>query len=157
MKIDWKKLLLALAVPLGVGGLAALLTRDSMTVYGTLNQPPFSPPGWVFPVVWTVLYVLMGIASYLLVRSDAVKLEKNRALGLYAVQLVLNFLWPLLFFKAQAYWAAFLLLVLLWLAVFAAWRAFSRIRERAGDLLLPYLLWLTFAAYLNLGVAMLNP
>lgn len=155
MKIDWKRLLIALAIPLAVGGLAALLS-GGMADYRAMNQPPLSPPGWLFPVVWTVLYLLMGYASYLIWISDAPEAEKRKALVLYGAQLLANFIWPLLFFGAEMYLTALIWLVVLWILIFLTIRAFSRINERAGDLLIPYILWVTFAAYLNLGIFLLN-
>ncbi len=155
MKIDWKKLLIALGIPLAVGGLSALLS-GGMAQYRVMNQPPLSPPGWIFPVVWTVLYLLMGYASYLVWTSSASQNEKRGALILYGAQLAANFIWPLLFFKAQMYLTALIWLVVLWILIFLTIRAFSKINERAGDLLIPYILWVSFAAYLNLGVYLLN-
>ena len=92
VKIDKKRLIICLAIPLVVGGAAGLLTMNSMEAFEALNQPPLSPPGWLFPVVWTVLYVLMGIASYLASVSDAPHKEKARALWTYGIQLAFNFL-----------------------------------------------------------------
>ena len=156
MKPDWKKLLICLAIPLAVGGLAALLTGGGMGAYSQFVQPPLSPPGWLFPVVWTILYLLMGYATYRVVTSAAPKEDIRKALTLYGAQLLVNFLWPLIFFGLGWYWVAFVVLLLLWVLVFLTFRAFSKIDEIAGDLLLPYILWLTFAAYLNFGVALLN-
>ncbi len=156
MKIDWKKLLICLAIPLGVGALAALLSRSGMDAYKAYEKPPLSPPGWLFPVVWTALYALMGWASYLILQENAGKAETQKALTLYAVQLALNFLWPLVFFRAEKWLAAFLVLIALWVAIFLTIRAFSKIKESAGDPLLPYLLWVSFAGYLNLGIYLLN-
>ena len=155
MKTDWKKLLIALGIPLAAGGLAALLS-GGMGQYRAMNQPPLSPPGWVFPVVWSILYLLMGYASYLIWSSDAPQGEKRGALILYGAQLAANFIWPLLFFGAQMYLAALVWLAVLWVLIFLTIRAFSKIDERAGDLLIPYILWVTFAAYLNLGIYLLN-
>lgn len=155
MKIKWKKLLICLAIPLAVGGLAALLT-GGMTQYKQLRQPPLAPPGWVFPVVWTILYLLMGYASYRIWVSDAPRREKKEALKLYGAQLAINFLWPLVFFGLEQYLLAFFVLLLLWALIFLTIRAFSHIDETAADLLLPYILWVTFAGYLNVGVYLLN-
>ena len=155
MKFDWKKLLIALAIPLAVGGLSALVS-GGMSDYAQLNQPPLSPPGWVFPVVWTVLYLLMGYASYRIYMSDAPQEQKKRALLLYGAQLVLNFLWSPVFFGLQWRLVAFMVLIALWVLIAMTLRAFSQIDETAGDLLLPYILWVTFAAYLNLGAYLLN-
>lgn len=155
MKLNWKKLILCLAIPLAVGGLATLLS-GGMGDFQSVNQPPLSPPGWVFPVVWTILYLLMGYASYRVLVSGAEPRQIRKALTLYGAQLALNFLWPIIFFGFDLYLVAFLILIALWVLIFLTIRAFSKIDERAGDLLLPYLLWVTFAGYLNLGVFLLN-
>lgn len=155
MKMNWKKLLIALAIPLAVGGLSALAS-GGMSDYMQLNRPPLSPPGWVFPVVWTVLYLLMGYASYRVFTADAPVEQKRTALLLYGAQLVLNFLWSPIFFGLQWRLVAFMVLIVLWILVALTLRAFSQIDETAGDLLLPYILWITFAAYLNLGAYLLN-
>ena len=155
MKTNWKRLLLCLAIPLAAGGLAALLS-GGMENYKIMNQPPLSPPGWVFPIVWTVLYLAMGYASYRVLISGAEKSDIKRALTFYGIQLALNFLWPLVFFGLQWYWAAFVLLILLWIFLYLTMRMFGTIDDTAENLLIPYLLWVTFAGYLNLGVALLN-
>lgn len=157
MKIDKKRLVICLAIPLVVGGAAGLLTMNSMEAFEALNQPPLSPPGWLFPVVWTVLYVLMGIASYLVSVSDAPQEEKARALWTYGIQLAFNFLWPIAFFNLKWYLSAFLWLVILWILILITALRFGRIRKPAGYLLVPYLLWVAFAGYLNLGIYLLNP
>lgn len=156
MKLDWKKLLICLAIPLGVGGLSALITGDTMGAYGQMVQPPLSPPGWVFPVVWSLLYLLMGYASYRVLMADVAQARKRRALTLYGAQLTVNFLWPLVFFGLQWYLVAFFVLLVLWVLILLTIRAFSGIDEVAADLMLPYLLWVTFAGYLNFGVYVLN-
>lgn len=157
MKIDKKRLIICLAIPLVVGGAAGLLTMNSMEAFEALNQPPLSPPGWLFPVVWTVLYVLMGIASYLVSVSDAPHEEKARALWTYGIQLAFNFLWPIAFFNLKWYLFAFLWLVILWILILITALRFGRIRKPVGYLLVPYLLWVAFAGYLNLGIYLLNP
>ena len=116
MKIQWKKLILCLAVPLAVGGLSALITGNSMQMFETLRKPPLSPPGWLFPVVWTILYILMGIASYLVLTSAKPNRSRS-ALLVYGVQLFFNFFWPILFFSLKLYLSAFFWLVLLWLLI----------------------------------------
>ena len=153
--IKWKPLLLALALPLAVGGFSAFLTRDGMKAFAALKQP-LSPPAWLFPVVWTLLYLSMGLASYLVWVSGVSDKRRDRALTVYGLSLAANFLWPILFFTVQAWGAAFVLLLLLWVLVGIAALLFGAIVPRAGKLLLPYLAWLTFAAYLNLGVWLLN-
>lgn len=155
MKIDWKKLAICVAIPLLVGGLAALLTRDSMEAFGALNQPPLSPPGWLFPVVWTILYILMGVASYLVVTARRSRMI-NPALTAYGAQLFFNFFWSIIFFNWQQYLFAFIWLLVLWVLILVTLSRFYRIDKRAGYLLIPYLLWVTFAGYLNLGIYLLN-
>lgn len=155
MNSNLKKRLICWAIPLAVGGLATLLS-GGMGSYRVINQPPLSPPAWVFPVVWTILYLLMGEASYRVLISDKDKTQIQRALLAYGVQLFLNFLWPLVFFGSQMYLAAFFVLIALWVGIFITMRMFSKLDETAGDLLIPYLLWVTFAGYLNLGVYLLN-
>lgn len=155
MKLNLKKLLIALTIPLAVGGLSALLS-GGMSDYENLVQPPLSPPGWLFPVVWTILYLLMGYASYRIWVSDAPQMQKRTALTLYAIQLFLNFLWSPVYFGLQWRLVAFFILLALWAAILLTMRAFSAVDEKAGDLLLPYILWVTFAAYLNLATVLLN-
>lgn len=155
MKLSWKKLAICLAIPLAVGGLSALLS-GGMADYKQLNQPPLSPPGWLFPVVWTILYLLMGYSSYRVVTADATREAKRRGLLVYGIQLLVNFLWPLIFFGKQWRLTAFFILVILWILIYITMRLFSKIDEKAGDLLLPYILWVTFAGYLNIGVFLLN-
>ena len=133
-------------LPLAVGGVAAVLTMDAMAQYSALPQPPLAPPAWVFPAVWTVLYLLMGAASRRVHRLGTQ--ESRNALMLYYVQLAVHFVWPLLF-RAQEYAVAFWWLLLLLALVLAALSAFSRLDKAAGRLLMPYAAWLLFAAYLN--------
>lgn len=154
--IKWKPLLIALALPLAVGGFSAFLTRDGMKAFASLRQPPLSPPSWLFPVVWTLLYLMMGYASYLIWVSGVSENRRERALTVYGLSLAANFLWPILFFTMQAWLPAFLLLLVLWILVGASMLLFGAIDPKAGKLLIPYLLWLTFAAYLNLAVWLLN-
>jgi len=156
VRVKWKTLVIALAIPLGVGGLSALLTRKEMDAFSHLNQPPLSPPTWLFPVVWTILFLLMGLASWLVYRSDAPDGVIRRALTVYGIQLGVNFLWSILFFNLKWYLFSFLWLVLLWGLILVTMTRFLRIRKAAGWLFLPYLLWVTFAGYLNLGIYFLN-
>lgn len=155
-KIDWKALIICIVIPLFVGGLAGFLTRNAMESFEALNQPPLSPPGWLFPVVWTILYLLMGISSYLILQSDAPEEQIVKALQLYLYQLVVNFLWPIFFFLLGWYLFAFFWLLLLWIMVIVMIKRFAEISKVAAYLNIPYILWLTFAAYLNLGVWWLN-
>lgn len=155
-QIQWKKLLPALALPLALGGLSAWLNQEAMADYATLNKVPLSPPGWLFPVVWTLLYLLMGLASCLVAISPASDSRKERVLRLYLIQLGGNFFWSSLFFGLGAWFAAFLWLLLLLGMSLLCCLFFWHVDRRAGALLLPYLLWLFFAAYLNLGLWLVN-
>ena len=155
-KIKWKQLAVCVAAPLLVGALAGLLSRKVMEAYGSMYKPLLAPPGWVFPAVWTLLYILMGLASYFVYTSAASPERIRRAMGAYVLQLAANFIWPLIFFVLGAYLLAFLWLILLFaLALICALR-FGYIDARSGKLMAPYLVWLFFAAYLNLGVYLLN-
>ena len=156
MKTDWKKFIICLAIPLAIGGLAALLTGGGMGEYAVMNQPPLSPPGWVFPLVWTALCLLLGGARCRVLVSGAPRQGITRALRLCGAQLAVSFLWPLVFFGLRWYLAAFFVLLVLWALIFLTMRSFSKIDEKAGDLLLPYLIWVSFAGYLNIGVWLLN-
>ncbi|MBE5773264.1 MAG: tryptophan-rich sensory protein [Clostridiales bacterium] len=156
MKIRKGLLAACIAVPLAVGGLSALITRESMKVFETLAKPPLSPPGWLFPVAWTILYILMGIASYIVITSGKPQAVTDRALWLYGLQLVFNFFWPIFFFSLSMYLFAFIWLLVLWILILLTALAFYRIRPAAGYLLIPYLLWVAFAGYLNIGIFILN-
>lgn len=153
--IKLKPLLASLVISLGMGGLSALLTQNAMEQYGGLRQPPLSPPGWLFPAVWFVLFVLMGIAAYLVWMRDST--GRNGALILYGAQLVFNFFWTLIFFNLQNYALAFFWLLALWLLILLTTLQFFKETTAAGWLLVPYLAWVTFAGYLNAGVWLLNP
>ena len=152
MKIQWKALIASLALSLGTGFLSTLLTPNIQDNYAQLYRPPLAPPGWVFPVVWTVLFILMGLAAYFIYVSDSE--NKSAALRLYVLQLALNLGWTVIFFRFGAYLPAFLWLVILWFLVFMLVRQFGEIDELSGKLMAPYLIWLTFAAYLNLSIAL---
>lgn len=154
MKNNWKVLIFCILLPLAVGGAASLLSNNGMETFMSVNQPLLSPPAWLFPVVWTILYTLMGISSYLILTSE----EENirRAGILYGYQLVVNFLWPTFFFNFQWYLFSFLWLMLLIGLVAAMVREFYKISKPAAYLNIPYLLWLMFAAYLNFAIWQLN-
>lgn len=154
--LNLKKLIVCILIPLAVGGIAALITGGSMADYEMINKPALSPPPIVFPIVWTILYVLMGISSYRICISDTESWKQNRALALYALQLILNFFWPILFFLLKVYFIAFVELVIMWISILAMIITFAKIDKPAAWLQVPYLLWVAFAGYLNLGVSILN-
>lgn len=156
MKIKWSSLIWNLLIPLGIGALAGFLTRGSMGVYHQLNQPPLSPPALAFPIVWTILYLLMGVSAYRIGRVGPSPM-KNQAITVYAVQLLFNFAWTIFFFNMRAFWFSFLWLVILWALILIMILKFNKLDRPAALLQLPYLFWVTFAAYLNFGVALLNP
>ena len=156
MKIRWKTLIGAVALPLVVGGVSALLSMEGMKHFESVNKPPLTPPGWLFPIAWTVLYVLMGIASYFVLIAKKGEEKTVKALSAYAIQLGFNFMWSILFFGLELYKFSFVwLLALIALIVLTIVR-FYKIDKTAAYLLIPYLLWVVFASYLNLGVAVLN-
>ena len=139
-----------------VGILSGILSREGTRLYGEIiNKPTLSPPAILFPVVWTVLYALMGIGA---ARVDASipGTTRNRALNVFVIQLAVNFFWSLIFFNAQAYGFAFLWLLLLWGMIIVMIVLFYRVDRLAALLQIPYLIWSTFAAYLNYGVWQLN-
>lgn len=156
LNLKRRQLLICIAIPLAVGGVSAWLTRESMNSFAAFVKPPLSPPGWLFPVVWTLLFVLMGLASYLILMSAQPQQTINRALRLYGIQLGVNFFWSIFFFNLSLYLFSFLWLILLWLLILATIVRFYQISKTAGYLMVPYLLWVTFAGYLNLGIYLLN-
>lgn len=154
--IKLRPLILSVLLSLGVGFLSGFLVGNSSEVYANLVKPPLSPPAAVFPVVWTILYILMGISAYLIYVADASKKEKKEALKLYKIQLAMNFLWSFIFFKFNLYFAAFIWLMLLFVVVLIMIKKFNGIDDTAAALMVPYALWLAFAGYLNLMIILLN-
>ena len=152
--LKWKSLLVNIAVPLLTGGIAALITRDGFKEYDNIIQPSLSPPSWLFPIAWTILYVLMGISTYLIYEKD--KTLNKPSLIIYAIQLAVNFIWPIFFFGFNAYLFSFILLIKLVIFVITMIIFFYKENKLAGLLQIPYFLWLLFAAYLNLSVYLLN-
>lgn len=155
-KRNWKAYAFWILLTEAVGGLSGWLTRDGMKLYQTtIRQPPLSPPGIVFPIVWGILFALMGIGAALVYLSPGSG-SRSRALRVYFVQLAFNFCWSLIFFNLQNFLLALAWLLVLWALILWMIRAFSRVSRGAAQLQVPYLLWVTFAAYLNLGVWLLN-
>lgn len=156
MKINYKTLLICIAIPLLAGGLSAALTANTMETFQQLNKPPLTPPGFLFPIVWTILYTLMGIASYLIVTSGKNQEDIQTALMAYGLQLFVNISWPIFFFRFDWYLFAFFVILLLWLFIVRTIRLFYDISKPAAYLMIPYLIWVTFATYLNAGFVALN-
>ncbi|CDC81327.1 tspO/MBR family protein [Clostridium sp. CAG:964] len=149
-----KKLTASIAIGLGTGLFSVLLTLGNFKAYSALLQPPLAPPGWLFPVVWTILYILMGVSAYLVYECDTE--EKYIGLAVYVLQLIFNFLWLIIFFNIRNLLFAFVWLVFLWILVLAMTISFYKVNKTAGLLQIPYLLWVTFAGYLNIALYILN-
>lgn len=155
MKSKVKLLSCCLAFPLIIGAVSSLITHNSMSLYRRLKKPPLSPPGWVFPIVWSILFVFMGIASYLVLTTDKMKEHKKAAIS-YIAQLAVNFFWPILFFKYKKYLFSFFWLALLWCLTIANIKYFYLSSKKAAYLLVPYITWITYAGYLNLFIYLFN-
>lgn len=151
----WRSLAALIVGTVGLGALVGFLTQRDSHFYEELTKPVFAPPGWVFPVAWSILYTAMAVAIWFVLRAGG--RDRFILLGLYAVQLAVNLIWPWLFFTRQALGLAFFWLILLWSLVAIMLYQFFRESRVAGWLLVPYQLWLTFAAVLNFCLARLNP
>lgn len=152
----WKPYIFWILLAEGVGLLAGLLTRNAAMIYAnTIQKPPLAPPAIVFPIVWTILYALMGISAARVATSPN-RTGGNTSLNLFIVQLIVNFFWSFFFFNAQAFGFAAIWLVLLWVLVLLMIISFWKVDRLAAWLQVPYLVWLTFAAYLNFAVYLLN-
>ena len=155
-KQSWKPYVFWILLTEAVGALSGFLSRGGMELYTqAIAKPPLSPPPLVFPIVWAILFGLMGFGAAQISQSPPTA-DKHRAMNLFIAQLIINFFWPLIFFNAQAFGLAFFWLLLLWVLVLLMILAFRKVDPLAAWLQLPYLIWLTFAAYLNLGVWILN-
>ena len=150
------KIIVSVAAPLAVGALGSVFTSGSVnTWYSTLNKPAFNPPNWVFGPVWTLLFILMGVSFYLVWNKKFGK-EPKKLIGIYAFQLILNLLWSLCFFGWQNPTLALGEIIVLWIAIAVNAFWFHQISRIAGNLLIPYLLWVSFAAVLNTAIVVLN-
>ena len=150
----YRTYIISIAIALGVGVLGGIITFLGMPRFSQLTQPPLSPPPFLFPIVWTVLYTLMGIgAARIYIKNDK---RLSKELLIYAVQLFFNFFWTVFFFGFGAYLFSFIWIVALWGLVLAMIIGFYKKDKISGLIQIPYLLWLTFAAYLNLGIYLLN-
>ena len=146
-------MIISILIPVAVGSISALISRIPGR-YAGMQQPPFSPPAIVFPIVWTALYILMGISAYMISRSEDAR--KSRALSVYALQLFFNFFWSILFFRFSWYLPAFFWLAAMIVLILIMIFRFFQIKPLAAYLQIPYLFWCLFAAYLNFGVYWLN-
>ncbi|MBQ4103441.1 MAG: tryptophan-rich sensory protein [Clostridia bacterium] len=154
---NWKLLIKNLAIPLLVGVISGFLTKDANEEFTlTAVQPAFTPPGWLFPVVWTILYILMGVSAYLIETTDYNTGKKNRALITYYLSLIFNFFWSFIFFTFRQYLFAFFWLLILLALVVTYTVKYFKINKTAGLLNIPYIVWLVFAGILNFNVYLLN-
>ena len=149
-----KPYVISILLALTVGGLSALATANNMDIYDKINTPPLSPSGWLFPVVWTILFILMGVSAAIIYTSRSK--QKDDALFVYAVSLVLNFSWSIFFFNMLSFKVSFIILIALWLSIIITIIKYYKIKPIAAWLQLPYLLWVTFAGYLNFAIILLN-
>ena len=151
-----KTLVVCLLFPLIAGGVSGFLTRNGMETFAYLNKPPLSPPGIVFTIVWTVLYLMMGLASWLVLTSGERPEQIRQAVLFFVVQLIVNVVWPVFFFSLGWYLFSFFWLLLLFVLILVVIWLFSDLSQTAAWLMVPYLIWTVFAGYLNLGVYLLN-
>ena len=149
-----KKIVINILIPIIVGGISALITKNSMDIYSYLDKPSFSPPSILFPIVWTILYLLMGVSSYLICNSD--NRNKKSAYIIYGIQLFLNFIWSIVFFLLSYRLLSFIIIILLLISIIIMIIKFYKIDKKAGLLQIPYLLWVLFASILNLTIYLLN-
>lgn len=151
------KIVLLTVVCVAIGYLSGMVTRDSViTWYPTLEKPIFNPPNWIFAPVWTLLYVMMGVAAGLVWTSNSDEKTTQKALGFFAIQFGLNALWSYLFFGLHNPLLALVEIVLLWLMIWETYNQFRKIDKTAGLLLIPYLAWVSFATILNASIWWLN-
>ena len=154
MKIKNKSaLIISILIPLAVGSLSSLLSGN-MSTFQSLNKPPLSPPPYIFPIVWTILYIMMGISSYIIYTSDSP--DRDNALKIYGIQLFFNFFWSILFFGLSQYLFAFFWLLILIVIIIVMIYKFYQISPLSAYLLIPYLIWCLFAASLNFMFYKLN-
>ncbi len=152
------KLVTSLIVPLGAGLIGSIFTTPAIpTWYAALNKPAFTPPNWLFAPAWTTLYVLMGIAAFLVWRTGLANWQVRGALIMYLIQLVLNVLWSVVFFGLRSPLYGVVVIILLWLAILLTILSFRKVSRAAALLLVPYLAWVIFAGALNIAVWLLNP
>ena len=151
--IKFKPYIIFVLVALGVGGLSALITKNNMNIYSTIITPPLSPPGFLFPIVWTILYLLMGVSAALVYTAEK---KWNASLTVWCIQLGFNFFWSILFFYFKAFLISFIWLIGLLALIVTMIIMFNKHRKSASYLQIPYLLWVVFAGYLNFSIYLLN-
>lgn len=156
-KVNIFSLLFFIGISQAVGLMGAVVTTPSIrNWYVYLNKPFFTPPNWLFAPVWTLLFLLMGISVYLIYQKGIKKVEVKNALYFFAIQLTLNTLWSYIFFGYKLLFLAYIEIIILWIFIFLTIKSFWKIDKLAGKLLIPYILWVTYASFLNLAVVLLN-
>lgn len=157
MKLKIRPYVISILISLSVGIISALVTRENMNIYEEVVTPPLSPPSFLFPIVWTLLYILMGISAAMIYTDNiAPKRLKDRAIYTYAASLFVNFFWSIIFFNMRAFLFSFLWLLLLLFLIISTILQYRKINATAAYLQIPYAVWVTFAGYLNLGIWLLN-
>ncbi len=156
----WKKyksFIIGIVIALAVGGLSAFLTRNNMNLFDEIVKPPLSPPRILFPIVWTILYILMGISSAIIFEHRKfMKAEAEKGLAIYGVSLILNFTWSIIFFNFRAFTFAFIWLLILWSSILYTIAQYYKVNKLAAYLQIPYLIWVTFAGYLTFAISLIN-
>lgn len=156
----WKKYksyIIGVLIALSVGGLSATFTMGNMNLFDEIKKPPLSPPAILFPIVWTILYIFMGISSAIIYdHRKFMKTEAEVGLVIYAVSLILNFCWSIIFFNFRAFTFAFIWLLLLWSSILYMIAQYYRVNKLAAYLQIPYLIWVTFAGYLTFAISLIN-
>lgn len=157
MKQKLRPYIISVAAAVSVGIISALLSRENMNIYEEVATPPLSPPSFLFPIVWTVLYILMGISAAMIYTDRKANLkQKESALFTYIASLIVNFLWSIIFFNIRAFFFAFIWLLLLLFLIISTILQYRKINKTASYLQIPYAVWVTFAGYLNLGIWAIN-
>ncbi len=156
-RINFPKLIFAIVICQLAGFIGSIFTTPKIAIwYASLSKPAFNPPNWLFGPVWTILFILMGISLYLIIIQDTREKKVKIAAFVFGIQLALNTLWSILFFGLQSPLLAFIEIIFLWLAILATILLFRKINKTAAYLLIPYILWVSFAAVLNLSVFLMN-
>ncbi|RCH54056.1 tryptophan-rich sensory protein [Mucilaginibacter hurinus] len=155
-KTEWLPLIICIAIPVAIGITASYFTDSDSAWYLALKKPSFNPPGWLFAPVWTSLYIMMGVASYLVWQNRENREPYFKARSLYVMQLILNFSWSFIFFQAHNVLGALVIIVLLWVLIVACIFSFKKLSTAAAWLMVPYILWVSFATVLNYSILRLN-
>ncbi|WP_300384075.1 TspO/MBR family protein [Clostridium sp.] len=155
-KIYFIPLFINLIIPVAVGALVGYLNKNSFEFYKTLEKPFLSPPAIIFPIVWTILYILMGIAAYRYYMKSKIKMLNSNGYFYYIIQLICNFAWTFLFFTFRLYGLSFLWIIVILILVLITTVKFFKLDKIAGILMIPYIIWLSFAGLLNYFIWMLN-